>query len=103
MTTPTKRCPACDKTKALDDFHRCRTRKDGRQGRCKECVNAYAKTPEQRERRAATQRRYAAAHPKEVQAARARYYRENREAILARAKARRDKRRAAGTVTPGSG
>lgn len=38
-----KRCPKCECTKPLTDFHKSRASKDGRQGRCKECERARRK------------------------------------------------------------
>jgi len=35
-----KRCSKCKETKALSEFHRDRSRRDGRQIRCKVCSNA---------------------------------------------------------------
>lgn len=34
-----KRCPKCDQPKPIEDFHKNRARKDGRQSICKTCMN----------------------------------------------------------------
>ena len=53
-----KKCNKCGKVKSLEEFCRDRTRKDGREYRCKECKNAYNKTwyEANKERKAATSR-----------------------------------------------
>ena len=38
-----KKCPKCEETKPLDDFHRCSAKPDGRISNCKKCVSEYAK------------------------------------------------------------
>jgi hypothetical protein len=39
-TRPGKVCPECGYMKAFEEYHRDRTRPDGRAARCKSCVNA---------------------------------------------------------------
>ena len=38
-----KKCPKCEETKPLDDFHRCSAKPDGRISNCKKCVSEYSK------------------------------------------------------------
>ena len=38
-----KKCPKCEETKPLDDFHRSSAKPDGRVPNCKKCVSEYAK------------------------------------------------------------
>lgn len=39
--TGTKACTLCNEAKTLDDFHRCKSGKDGRASRCKTCIAEY--------------------------------------------------------------
>ena len=39
--TETKRCTKCGETKPLDEFHRDRSKKQGRRSRCRECERQY--------------------------------------------------------------
>lgn len=39
----TKTCSQCNKTKSVDNFHKNKSRSDGRQGVCKECRVTYVK------------------------------------------------------------
>lgn len=47
-STPTKRCPMCRRVKALDDFPRNRSTKDGRATYCKPCHNQRMKDTSER-------------------------------------------------------
>jgi hypothetical protein len=56
MDGATKRCTMCGEETPLDDFHRNRSRKDGRQNNCKPCNIArnqrwYRENPDVRDRR----------------------------------------------------
>src|SRR5699024_10920349 len=63
-----KTCKACGESKPLDEFHRDKARRDGREPRCKTC------------RRAQASEYYARA---DVKAHKAEYYSQNRDAVLA--------------------
>jgi len=67
----TKTCPGCARVLDLDQFHRDRTRKDGRRAHCRECQAA---------RKAA----YRAAHAEKVRARNAAYRAANPEKVRAR-------------------
>ena len=64
-----KCCSGCGVVKSLDDFHRNRTRRDGRAYRCKECANAW-------------QRRYREENHDKVREWHRRYYEGNRDKKL---------------------
>ena len=64
-----KTCTKCGESKPLDEFHRDKARRDGREPRCKTC------------RRAQASEYYARA---DVKARKSEYYSQNRDAILAR-------------------
>lgn len=71
-----KRCSKCREVKPLDEFHACRSRKDGRQRTCKKCATVRAA-----ERRAADlsahaeyQRKWRAGNREAVRAIDKRYY-----------------------------
>ena len=68
-----KRCSKCGVTKTLAEFWRDRTRIDGLQSTCKECVRAYYEA--NREERCAYSHAYYEAHRQEI-CARDRAYRE---------------------------
>lgn len=55
--TPKKRCGRCQARKPLDQFHRDRTRQDGRQHKCKSCVAYYQKLRQAKQYIAAEQER----------------------------------------------
>ena len=59
-----KRCTRCAQLKSLEDFPRDKRAKDGRASRCNACMSevlaAYKATPEGREARLASQRKYQA-------------------------------------------
>lgn len=38
-----KNCPKCGETKPLEEFYRCKSRGDGRTGRCRVCHDAAVK------------------------------------------------------------
>ena len=46
-----KRCGRCMTEKSVEDFHRSKKSKDGRQGRCKTCQKALNSTPGMAEKR----------------------------------------------------
>ena len=96
-----KTCTRCGEEKPLDEYHRNKALRDGRQAYCKSCVKAYRAEWRERPEVQAQQAEYKAeyysqnrdailarqaehrARP-EVQAHQAEYYAENRDAILAR-------------------
>lgn len=75
-----KQCKQCGVVKPLTEFHRCRTVKDGRKARCRDCLNASNRAwrdanPEKM--RAATAA-WRAANPERYAAAKAEWERRNR-------------------------
>ena len=64
-----KCCSGCGVAKSLDDFHRNRTRPDGRTSQCKECQSA-------------RDRRYREENRDKVRERRSRYYEENRDKAI---------------------
>lgn len=40
-TIKTKWCPRCQRERPINEFHRCKTSRDGRVGHCRNCVSAY--------------------------------------------------------------
>ena len=63
-----KTCTKCGETKPLDEYHKQKSARDGRQARCKACVKAYAAD-------------WYARNRDEVLAYQASYYQANRDAI----------------------
>ena len=93
-----KLCNRCKATKPREDFNRCRGRKDGLQGSCRQCQKDMA-NGEYRDRRlelgrkrreenpeliAEEKRRYRASHLEKIKARDAAYYRGNSESIKRR-------------------
>ena len=75
-----KRCSGCGVVKSLDDFHRNRTRSDGRAHRCKECVIAHTRRyrEENRDKALEYKRRYYEENRDKVRECSRQYYEENR-------------------------
>lgn len=65
-----KRCPSCEQTKPVSEFHLSLGRKDGLYNYCKTCNCANA-------------RAYVADHPEQVKASKGSHYANNREAVMA--------------------
>ena len=79
MTPKSKICTKCDVEKLLDEFHKRKIGKFGRESRCKVCkAEHYQKN---RERVLVRQRRYREANPGKKQEQDRRYYVKNRERI----------------------
>lgn len=77
MKTDTKHCNTCDTTKTVDQFHKDRSKKDGRHSRCKACACASRKA-------------YRAANREEIAAKKKIYYEANREKIAEKGKRYRE-------------
>lgn len=75
-----KPCTRCGTEKPLDEYHRNKRKKDGRDPDCKACASARRARPEAKAQRA----EYRAANRVRIADWRATYYAENREQILAR-------------------
>jgi len=77
----TKCCAICGAWKPLDDFHRKRNAKDGRQGACKPCKLAQNRAwyRANTDQRAVTRRRWYRANHKRATASARRWYERNRK------------------------
>lgn len=79
-----KKCPICKKVKSLDEFYNNRSKKDGKQYRCKECCkNKYYDDHESKLNYA---KQYRENNADIIAANRKQYYRENRQDILTQKK-----------------
>lgn len=76
-----KRCTKCGEVKSESSFSRDRTRSDGLEHRCKECVRAYNRA--YREAHREEQRAYREAHLEERRAYNRAYHESRREELLA--------------------
>ena len=79
--TQTKHCTKCDTTKTVDEFHKNKLKKDGRQTQCKDCYKTYY--VENREEALAYRKAYYEENREEVLAKKKVYCKENREKINA--------------------
>lgn len=81
-----KRCPKCGETKKLLDFHRDRSRKNGRCSWCKSCTIARERKnyAENREEETARKRKHYVENRKEEAARNYKYYVGNRTEVIAR-------------------
>ena len=90
-----KPCTGCEEVKPLDEYHRNRTKPDGRQVRCKTCVVEDQRRYREanRDKIAESQRRYREANRDKVAEDKRRYYEENRNKELERRRRYREANR----------
>lgn len=83
-----KCCSVCGVVKSLGDFHRNRSKPDGRRSDCKECVNTRCRRyrEENRDKLAEWQRRYYEENRDKVLERKRRHHEENRDKMLERSR-----------------
>lgn len=79
-----KHCPTCNKWKALLDYTKCKSRKDGLQGLCKACFKDARMKYRNSEKGRGTETKYAKEHVKDARKRDAKRYSENKAKILAK-------------------
>lgn len=91
-----KKCKGCGEVKALEEFHRCPTVKDGRKARCRDCMNERSRAwrRENPEKHDAAVAAWRAANPERVAASKVAWARRNPD-LIAEGRARNAESRAA--------
>lgn len=91
-----KQCKQCGAVKPLAEFHRCRTVKDGRKARCRDCMNERSRAwrRENPEKHDAAVAGWRAANPEKVAASKAAWAQRNPD-LIAESRARNAESRAA--------
>lgn len=75
----TKMCRKCRVEKSLEDFHRDRKKKDGRNSQCKSCVSEYY--PAHKKDRTAYYQKYHAEHREKENEYSKKYFQEHKESV----------------------
>lgn len=88
----TKKCTTCGETKPTDQFHKCRSSRDGLKSSCKTCANAMSRAyyEANREHIAAQKRAYNEVNRDKINARQRAYNEANRDKMIARQRAYRE-------------
>lgn len=81
-----KTCTSCKETKPLDEFHNCKSKKDGKFARCKTCRNQYNKEKAAQIGHDVLYRLALEKDPDKYKQRAKKYYQKNKEGIKAKAK-----------------